>query len=110
MTPHPEPFKLESALPLDDPDLRSIVERWVDSLTQKTQEMRSAADASDLETLASLAHWLKGSGGTAGYDDFTDPARRLEKAARAGQLGDVEASLSEIERLGAGVRAGLAEG
>ena len=39
-----------------------------------------------MEELASLAHWLKGSGGTVGYDDFTEPATELEAHAKNGQM------------------------
>ena len=33
--------------------------------------------------LVSLAHWLKGAGGTLGYDDSTKPAEDLESFAKA---------------------------
>ena len=39
--------------------------------------------------LAELAHWLKGAGGTVGYDVFTKPARLLETAAKSRQEGPV---------------------
>ena len=32
---------------------------------------------------AEIAHWLKGAGGTAGFDGFTEPASRLEKLRQA---------------------------
>ena len=41
--------------------------------------MRRACEQDDLTQLAKLAHWLKGSGGTAGFDDFTAPAAELEQ-------------------------------
>ena len=34
-----------------------------------------------------LAHWLKGSGGTAGFHVLTEPAKRLEQAAKQNQAG-----------------------
>ena len=47
------------------------------------QAIEQAWAARDFDTLASLAHWLKGSGGTTGYDAFTTPARTLEQYAKA---------------------------
>lgn len=107
---HPVPAELECALPLDDPDLRAIVEDWAEAMTRKVARMRVAADASDLPTVASLAHWLKGSGGTAGFDAFTEPARRLERAALAQDVDALDDSLATIERLAMAARAGLAAG
>ena len=44
--------------------------------------MEQASISGDLEELALLAHWLKGAGGTVGYDDFSHPAAELEKFAK----------------------------
>jgi len=72
---------LVSSLPLDDEDIREIVQDFTDVLHEKMEAMEAACAARDGEALAQYAHWLKGSGGTVGFDDFTDPARQLETAA-----------------------------
>lgn len=46
--------------------------------------MQTAFSDHDFDQLAELAHWLKGSGGTAGFHEFTDPAKELEQLARQG--------------------------
>ena len=48
------------------------------------KELDAASDNNDLEAIAALAHWLKGAGGTCGFDDFTAPSTKLETAAREG--------------------------
>jgi signal transduction histidine kinase/CheY-like chemotaxis protein/HPt (histidine-containing phosphotransfer) domain-containing protein len=94
---------LVSGLPTDDPDFREIVEEFVEKLHRQVESMRIARSAGDRGALAALAHWLKGSGGTAGFDAFTDPARRLEQAARQGLPGPIRDAVDAIERLAARV-------
>jgi HPt (histidine-containing phosphotransfer) domain-containing protein len=61
--------------------------------------MQSALEQRELTRVAQLAHWLKGSGGSAGFNDFTTPARKLEQAAKGGELDDVAESIEELRRL-----------
>jgi HPt (histidine-containing phosphotransfer) domain-containing protein len=49
--------------------------------------------------LADLGHWLKGAGGTVGFNQFTVPARDLEAAAKAAddqQIGVVLRKLRDV--------------
>jgi len=43
-----------------------------------------------------LAHWLKGSGGTVGYDHFTKPAETLEACAK---LNDMERAVEVVNQI-----------
>jgi HPt (histidine-containing phosphotransfer) domain-containing protein len=61
--------------------------------------MEAARTAGDFKELAALAHWLKGAGGTVGYDDFTAPARTLETLAKAGDGQGADDALREIRGL-----------
>jgi HPt (histidine-containing phosphotransfer) domain-containing protein len=65
-----------------------LVARFVDRLDEKLAEMDAANAAKDWETMAQLGHWLKGAGGTVGFDVFTEPASELEMAAKAGESED----------------------
>jgi PAS domain S-box-containing protein len=87
------------SLPMDDPDYRMIAEMFVGRLRTRVPEMKTAASINDLPVLADLAHWLKGAGGTAGFDVFTGPAMTLQRAARNGQLEDIQAALTEIQSI-----------
>ena len=53
-------------------------------LREKLDAMQTALSDHDFDQLAQLAHWLKGSGGTAGFHEFTDLAKELEQLAREG--------------------------
>ncbi len=74
---------LVSTLPVDDEDFRQIVDVFVASLMNKAASMQKALQVRDYKELAELAHWLKGSGGTAGFDLFTEPAHHLKQSADA---------------------------
>jgi len=98
---------LLSSLPLDDPDFREIIEEFIERLYEQLDAMKQTLKAGDLEQLARLAHWLKGSGGTAGFDAFTQPARELEQLAKQGRTDELPAALHVIERLAARCVAGV---
>lgn len=51
--------------------------------------------------VADFAHWLAGSGGTLGYDEFTEPARALDLLASSGRLAapDVARRFAQIRSL-----------
>jgi HPt (histidine-containing phosphotransfer) domain-containing protein len=75
------------------------VGEFVDRLHQQVGAMTQAIEENDLSQLAFLAHWLKGSGGTAGFDVFTGPARELERLARGGEVARITDALAEIRQL-----------
>jgi CheY-like chemotaxis protein len=62
----------------DHPRLRSVVRKFALQMPERMQAIEEAWGARDFENLAGLAHWLKGSGGTTGFDAFTVPAKTLE--------------------------------
>jgi signal transduction histidine kinase/ActR/RegA family two-component response regulator/HPt (histidine-containing phosphotransfer) domain-containing protein len=90
---------LVSTLPLDQPVYRELVAEFVELLEQLLPDMRRARSTHRLDELAGLAHTLKGTGGTVGFDDFTRPAKELERRARQGDEEGLEALLEELEEL-----------
>ena len=46
-----------------------------------------------------MAHWLKGAGGTLGYNVFTEPATLLGTAAKTTAIDDINTILKEIRQL-----------
>jgi PAS domain S-box-containing protein len=91
---------LQSSLPIEDPDFLEIVQEFADRLRDQLGEMQKAWEKKELAQLASLAHWLKGSGGTAGFNAFTSPAARLEKLAKENRVDQIAAALADVEDLG----------
>ena len=78
---------------------QDIIDIFVNELNEKLPAMKLACQENDLTELAGLAHWLLGTGGTVGFDEFTGPARTLEDAAKAKQHEEIEISMSEIFKL-----------
>ena len=88
-----------STLPMDDDEFRDIVVEFVERLRDKLVEMRSVQTANAFQRLAQLAHWLKGTGGTAGFGPLLEAASKLELAALAGNSADCSTHLSAIEQI-----------
>jgi signal transduction histidine kinase/CheY-like chemotaxis protein len=78
------------------PRLARVARSFCEQLPYKLDEMQRALSAADFPALSALAHWLKGAGGTVGYDAFFEPARDLEHAAVA---ADAATARGEMERL-----------
>lgn len=97
---------LVSSLPMDDEDYRMIVEMFIDRLQKQILDFRSKLDEGDFKELANLAHWLKGSGGTAGFESLTEPAKLLQDAAEADDSAQCGTLLTQIEGLVARITAG----
>ena len=62
----------------NDPAFESIIENFVARLNDRIGEFQIALDNGDWEQLSAHAHWLAGSTGTVGYEQFVDAARELE--------------------------------
>jgi signal transduction histidine kinase/CheY-like chemotaxis protein len=78
------------------PRLVSAIRKFAARMDAQMRVIDHAFAERDYEELARLAHWLKGAGGTVGFDVFTEPAERLEDAARAAADHDIAQSLAEI--------------
>ncbi|MGI9430102.1 MAG: ATP-binding protein, partial [Bythopirellula sp.] len=96
---------IHSSLPTEDPELRSIVLGWTDRLNSQLAEIHTAAEAHNYQELAGLAHWLKGSAGTVGFGDFTEPAKALQLAADQENSEQIANQLLVLDDLAARVAA-----
>jgi HPt (histidine-containing phosphotransfer) domain-containing protein len=90
---------LVCSLSLDDPEFREIAAEFVNSLRQKLEDMRRAWQSRDMAELARIAHWVKGSGGTAGYPAITQGAQRLEMLIKTQHHDQIEAAMGALESL-----------
>jgi signal transduction histidine kinase/FixJ family two-component response regulator len=90
---------LMSTLPLDDAEFRDIVDEFVARFQVRLLAMHKALDTNDLIELKSLAHWLKGAGGTAGFQPLTEAAFELEMALAAGDEVACTRALRDLDSL-----------
>lgn len=90
---------LVSRLPVDKPQFRAIVERFIDRLDDQLSSMEDAWERRDFTQLAELAHWLKGTGGSVGFDEFGKPSAKLERLAKDEQCDEIEESIAALRQL-----------
>ena len=90
---------LQSTLPTDDPDFREIAEEFVQRACEQWEAMKRAWANQNLEEMARLAHWFKGASGTAGFDAFTEPAKRMEQVVKARKRDDIPLALDAMAGL-----------
>jgi PAS domain S-box-containing protein len=81
------------------PKLRHVAASFCVRLPGQIKLMDEAIQAKDFEALSQLAHWLKGGGGSVGFDLFTAPAAQLEVAAKAAQLEQCMKPLASIRNI-----------
>ena len=86
------------------PRLGKVVLRFVSELPAKISAMQSASQTGNMSELAALAHWLKGTGGTMGFDAFFEPARDLEEHAKANKPAEAAAALAQVAAIAARVQ------
>ncbi|TWT89891.1 Aerobic respiration control sensor protein ArcB [Pseudobythopirellula maris] len=95
----PRTTKVECSLPLDDPEIREIVVDFVKGLPERLGAMQVAASGGEYDQLRDQAHALKGAGGTAGYEAFTDTASRLEQLAAEKKAEGVDTLIAELNSI-----------
>lgn len=105
-TPTPTPTPASDLSPIvsrlaQHPRLAKVVRTFGRTLPLKLQAMQAALDAGRLDELAELAHWLKGAGGTVGFDAFFEPAREFELHARERHTAALDADLRLLQGLAA---------
>ncbi len=62
----------------NDPEMRELVDFFVEDLTRRVQAMRAALDCMDVARLRALAHQLSGTASGYGFPPIGDAARNLE--------------------------------
>ena len=88
------------------PRLARIVAGFVRELGPRLDRMQAALAVADMHELAAQAHWLKGSGGSMGFDDFFEPSKALEDAAKLADLAALTAQVDILQTLARRVRLG----
>jgi len=83
----------------DDARLQALVEKFLLRLPQALAAADLARQQGDYDELARFAHWLAGTGGSMGFNVLTEPARQLERLAKAGEADRIETAFSELKAL-----------
>lgn len=93
------PDELTSRLPDTSPKFRRIIVNFINRIAEQLEVMDKAIEKEDFDEVAKLAHWLKGSGGSVGFDAFTEPAADLELYAKNNDLTAVRSVAGTIHTL-----------
>ncbi|MEL7499694.1 MAG: ATP-binding protein [Planctomycetota bacterium] len=83
----------------NDPEFMEIIADFVPTLEGKLNEMRDALESDDFVELSQLAHWLKGAGGTCGFNEFYEPSLALEEQAKQRESIRCHASIETLSQL-----------
>ena len=94
-----------STLPTEQLLFRELVMSFIRKLSGQLDTLQAAVNANDLDRVAELAHWLKGTGGTMGFDCFTEPAALLERHALSHRADAIPEQLHRISSLAARITA-----
>lgn len=87
--------------------LGPVVDKFIEKLRSQIPEFENAAIDKDYQELVALGHWLKGSGGTIGFDVFLEPAKALEDNAKVQNHAEVLESITQIKSLTHRLRSGV---
>ena len=87
-----------SSLPQEE-EFQMIVADFIPQVESKLGEMLKAIEVKDFDALFKLGHWLKGAGGTVGFDHFVKPSHEMELAAKAEDLEACQACFSLLMAL-----------
>jgi HPt (histidine-containing phosphotransfer) domain-containing protein len=111
MTPNPNPGLVQGT-PLisdlaQDPDMRELVEMFVDEMPARVRSLQHLWDSRDFESLKRLAHQLKGASGGYGFTVVGGAAGRLEQTIKASSasgtlddhLANVQSQVNELINL-----------
>ena len=88
-----------SSLVNGNPRMLKIVESFIATLKDRLPLIKQTVADKNFEEIRHHAHWLKGSGGTVGFQDFTKPASRLEQLAIDKNYEGMNDLVSEISSL-----------
>lgn len=94
-TPHDEKNPITSTFG-DDPDMMELVEFFVQQMPDRVASLQSSIDSGSLDELKTLAHQLKGAGGSYGFPQITESARRLEEQATGADIEAIRRSVDEL--------------
>ena len=91
--------RLRSSLPTEIPEFRDIVASFVGSIQETMSTLRACQLDMNYLQLREIAHRLKGTGGTVGFPDFTEPSSRLQQAAEKRDDATIAEMLNELENI-----------
>lgn len=94
--PAPQLPPIQSAILIDEPDMRDLVVKFVGDLPARSQQINAALTQGNWPKLTDLIHSLKGTGGGFGYPMLTNLAERIESQMIKGNVNEIVASIAAL--------------
>ena len=82
-----------------NPRLMPIVEKFTRQLEDLLHDIDAAVGQNSFDQIRKFAYWLRATGGTMGYSEFTEPAADLEAGAKAKQTDVIKHTLGIIKEI-----------
>ena len=82
-----------------NPRLMSIVAKFIRQLEDSLHDIDTASELSNFDEIRKFAYWLKATGGTMGYGEFTEPAADLETSVKARQIDVIKHTIGIIKEI-----------
>ena len=80
----------------DDPELLSILSKYIEDLKNAEKEIRSAYETKDWESLKSQMHKVKGTGGAFGYPALSTIAKEIHQQVLHANVQEIDALMPEF--------------
>ena len=90
---------VKSSLSSENARIKAIIEKFVFKLDEKLKVVDHLWLNKDFTAIEKFAHWLKGSGGSVGFDILTERAGLLETYAKQQQATNVDQALHDLHQL-----------
>lgn len=84
---------------MGDSRFQPLIKKYLKRLPSQFATLDYAVGENDLEAVADWAHWLLGTAGTLGFNEFTEPAATLQRLARTGQSEGIDLQVRIIKIL-----------
>ncbi|MEX2327444.1 MAG: Hpt domain-containing protein, partial [Pseudomonadales bacterium] len=92
---------IKSSMPMNNPILHSMAERFVLRLDEQLDALEAALDDGMPHEMMLITNWLKGEAYTLGFHDFTRPASDLEALLKDQEYTRIPAKIVELKHMAA---------
>jgi HPt (histidine-containing phosphotransfer) domain-containing protein len=79
-----------------DAELEDLIPGFLENRRQDVEKINESLAAGDFATICVLGHSMKGSGGGYGFDAISSIGRRIEDAARSGDVDVVAEAVRDL--------------
>jgi signal transduction histidine kinase/CheY-like chemotaxis protein len=83
----------------EDEEFQELLQEFVNMLPEIMGEMMLAAESEDWETLQAVSHRLKGSGGSYGFPEITELAKKINDDVKTDSFDHIDHSMHELNDL-----------